>query len=88
MTGENGARKPTVGVIARNGLCRGKPRVVKELSRHPRHGKTTVRVFRFGMARRKSPFAGRRVQLVFPHQFIGKREAVAGEFKPRPGGFP
>lgn len=32
-------------------------------------------------------FAGRRIELIFPQQFIGKGEGVARKFKRPPAGF-
>ncbi len=87
VAGNDGANELLIDFIGRNRPVRRKPRVVKKLPRHAREGEATMGVFRFRVARTQSPFARRRVHLVFPHQFVRKGEAVAREFETSPVGF-
>ena len=81
VPGNDRANKLPVNVIGGQGLVRQKAGVIKKLPHHARKGKTAVSVLRFRITRAKRPFAGGRVRLVLPHQFVGKGEAVALEFK-------
>jgi len=77
----NFANQLPVNFIAGNFLVRIKARVTQKLPRRARQHKTAERVVRFWSAPGKSGFTRRRVELVFPKQFVRKREAVARELK-------
>ncbi len=77
----NFADQSPINFIAGNFLIRIKPSVIQKLPRRARQHETAERVVRFRLAFAESCVARRRVELVFPKQFICKRKAVAREFK-------
>ena len=63
------------------------PRVTAKLPHRAREDKTAVRVFRLWFAPADGGFAGGRIELIGPQQFIGKGEGVACKFKAPATGF-
>ena len=77
----NFANQTPIGFVIGDFLARVEPCMVKKLPRRPRQRKTPVRVIWLWFAPAKTRFARRRIELIFPDQFIGEGETVAFKVK-------